>query len=190
MLLAEQWSSVNSVNSDSTAIYEPILEKYGYSIDDYWASVDYYLNDPENFSKIFDEINEEYSNMVKDIEADEKVRGRLDSIKNVRMSLNFKRAYLYYKSDEGNIYDSLRVKVDSLSHLISIERIEPDTIYSGPSYVLKSESQPKDSMAQKDSLSEKDSLGARKEKPINIANGTFQELRQLSVKDEFLEYKQ
>lgn len=55
MFVADQWT--NSTREykrvvDTTVIYEAIFEKYGYTADDYIASVDYYLYDPVRYERI------------------------------------------------------------------------------------------------------------------------------------------
>ena len=43
MLLMDQWISVdwnNTFIADTSLVYEPILKKHGYSLEDYYASVD------------------------------------------------------------------------------------------------------------------------------------------------------
>lgn len=55
MLLADQWIAQNGRarrTADTTAFYRPILEKYGYSVEDYDASVAHYLRTPEKYAKI------------------------------------------------------------------------------------------------------------------------------------------
>lgn len=56
MILADYWVSLQSAEirrqSDTTHFYEGIFNKYGYTLDDYLRSVDYYLNDPERFARI------------------------------------------------------------------------------------------------------------------------------------------
>ena len=56
MFLADQWladhpSERNKV--DTTLFYDPIFRRYGYTFEDYDASVRHYLKDPEKFSKVF-----------------------------------------------------------------------------------------------------------------------------------------
>ena len=62
MFLADVWLDFAPVETrlraDSTAFYEPIFEKYGYTVEDYWASVSYYLQDPDRFSRILNKSNE------------------------------------------------------------------------------------------------------------------------------------
>lgn len=61
MLLTDQWI-VNTPNirliADTSLVYAPIFEKYGYDTDDYRKSVDHYMDDPERFAKILRETGE------------------------------------------------------------------------------------------------------------------------------------
>ena len=55
LYLADRWADSKSeyrVQSDTTDFYETILKSYGYTSADYRASVEYYLQDPERFSRI------------------------------------------------------------------------------------------------------------------------------------------
>ena len=61
MFLADSWLSSASYESrnraDTMAFYEPIFEKYGYTVEDYWVSVSHYLQDPDRFSRILNKSN-------------------------------------------------------------------------------------------------------------------------------------
>ena len=55
MMLVDQWIMNNPGNrhiADTSLVYEPVLERYGYTSADYRKSVDVYMNDPERFSRI------------------------------------------------------------------------------------------------------------------------------------------
>lgn len=56
LFVADAWlgmaSSELKHKADTTAFYEPIFKKYGYTTKDYLNSVEYYLNDPERFARI------------------------------------------------------------------------------------------------------------------------------------------
>ena len=56
MFLADSWVNQSSQEirerADTTALYRPIIERYGYTLEDYWASIAYYLQDPDRFSRI------------------------------------------------------------------------------------------------------------------------------------------
>ncbi|MDO5443124.1 MAG: DUF4296 domain-containing protein [Bacteroidia bacterium] len=56
LFVADSWLSMASADdkysADTTAFYEPVFKKFGYTTADYLASVEYYLNDPERYSRI------------------------------------------------------------------------------------------------------------------------------------------
>ena len=55
MMLTDQWilETPNArLIADTSLVYAPILEKYGYDAADYRKSVDHYMDDPERFAKI------------------------------------------------------------------------------------------------------------------------------------------
>ena len=55
MLMTDQWiNSRPDVRriADTSLVYEPILQKYGYDHQDYLKTVDEYMNDPERFARI------------------------------------------------------------------------------------------------------------------------------------------
>ena len=56
MFLADQWLNDHKTErsrADTMLFYDPIFKRYGYSFEDYDASVRHYLEDPEKFSKVF-----------------------------------------------------------------------------------------------------------------------------------------
>lgn len=55
MFIADQWLRENTGSrrmADTTLFYDPIFEKYGYDRKDFVASVGYYIDKPDKFSKI------------------------------------------------------------------------------------------------------------------------------------------
>ncbi|MBQ7622346.1 MAG: DUF4296 domain-containing protein [Bacteroidales bacterium] len=56
MFLLDQWLSGHREErnaADTSLFYDPIFERYGYTFEDYDASVKHYLKDPEKFAKVF-----------------------------------------------------------------------------------------------------------------------------------------
>ena len=139
MLLVDQWITSTPGNrqvADTSLVYEPILEKYGYSSADYRKSVDVYMDDPERYSRILRTTGEILDRKLarlnerrEEIEREEALRKMRETMKiQVELDLNelfpymFKEPYVHY-------YDSLSVEPDSLKiyRLINIDR--GDTIY-------------------------------------------------------------
>ena len=55
MFVTDQWVQSKPglrTIADTSLVYEPILQKYGYDSDDYQYSIDHYMDDPERFSRI------------------------------------------------------------------------------------------------------------------------------------------
>lgn len=64
MLLADQWLADNPdkrAAADTTWFYEPIFEKYGYTIEDYYKTVETYLEDPKRYAEMMDRISKDLS---------------------------------------------------------------------------------------------------------------------------------
>ena len=62
------------VFTDTCAVYKPVLRSYGYTADDYFASVDYYLDNSRDMAKILDMtekiLKKREEKILKRIEAD------------------------------------------------------------------------------------------------------------------------
>ena len=59
MFLADQMvrdENVPRVRMDTLLLYEAVFRKYGYDTDDYLHSVRHYLQDPERFGKVFENV--------------------------------------------------------------------------------------------------------------------------------------
>lgn len=159
MLVIDQWAVSDSrlrQKADTSLIYEPIFEKYGYDGEDYRASVEYYMNDPERFSRILRESAdildariEELKNLKQDLMRQEKIN---------RLITDFDISDFYpYLSSEPYVhyYDSLAVELDTLStyRLVSIERA--DTLYDCLRMIVQTDTLKnvvKEEDAQKDSV--------------------------------------
>ena len=84
MLLMDQWivgtPGARQI-ADTTLVYEPILNAYGYTKADYRKSVDVYMNDPERFSRILRTTVEIFDEMLKDLEVRKAEHDRLEEIR-------------------------------------------------------------------------------------------------------------
>ena len=159
MLVMDQWAVSDSrlrQKADTSLIYEPIFEKYGYDGEDYRASVEYYMNDPERFSRILRESAdildariEELKNLKQELMKQEKIN---------RLITDFDISDFYpYLSSEPYVhyYDSLAVELDTLSTYrpASIERA--DTLYDCLRMIVQTDTLKnvvKEEDAQKDSV--------------------------------------
>ncbi|MBQ7222873.1 MAG: DUF4296 domain-containing protein [Bacteroidales bacterium] len=54
--------------ADSTAIYKSIFEHYGYTVEDFTSSVDYYLKKPDQFRKILKKVRKRLFDKEQELE--------------------------------------------------------------------------------------------------------------------------
>lgn len=135
MMVTDQWihQSAYSIRTvaDTSLVYAPILERYGYDIDDYIKSVDHYMNDPERYSRIFRTAGEIIDKKLADAKARQEILDRKARLP--KIISDFKpEMHFPYLFDEPYVhyYDSLGIEMDSLTWqycLVSVERA--DTIY-------------------------------------------------------------
>lgn len=139
MLLLDQWIGRNWSDTrvaDTSLVYGPLLKKHGYSEEDYRKSVAHYMKDPDSFSTMFEDIGKDFTAKAKVLEDKEKLKARLDSVKNVIMSRPFPRPEINVGEIVHTYYGLFNVEKDTLGCYI-IKRIEPDTSYQGPRLIIK-----------------------------------------------------
>ncbi len=135
MLITDQW--INTVPNlrtvaDTSLVYEPILKKYGYTSVEYRNSVEYYLNDPEEFADIMKEtikildkkltkLQKKKGDLTADKARDEAFRKLVKEIVLPRQIL-----YLSYMTELGEYQpDSLSFEWDSLALCYAFHRVKP-----------------------------------------------------------------
>ena len=147
MLMMDQWiSNMPGMRNiaDTSLVYEPILQKYGYDKFDYIHSVNFYMDDPERFSRILrtsmDKIDDriaELQNKLKEQQLAEEAAKKIDRFK---QDYSFKE-YFPYLDDEPYVhyYDSLTFEVDSFKtyRLVPIET--KDTLYDRLKMIVKTD---------------------------------------------------
>ncbi len=167
MLVTDQWVTTTPgirMIADTSLVYEPILEKYGYDSDDYRSSVEHYMNDPERFGRILRTTIEILDKRILELE---EVQRLLDlKAKLPKIEADFHpEEFFPYLFDEPYVhyYDSVAFVPDSLLwiyRLVPIERA--DTIYDQIRMIIR------DTLAVSDSLAIKDSLAAAEDKALHF----------------------
>ena len=173
MFITDQWiSGTHSVRrqADTSLVYEPILDRYGYTSADYRRSVDKYMNDPERFSRILRTTVQILDNKIAVLNEREEELNRLNELKErleeMRYVSDFRpEEFFPYLFDEPYVhyYDSLDVKPDStlmIYRLIDVER--SDTLYDGLRMVIKDTLEVQDTLARKDSVQLEDTVRVKK----------------------------
>lgn len=155
MLVTDQWiistPKIRNI-ADTSLVYDPILEKYGYTPEDYQQSVMYYLNDPERFSRILRTSGEL---LDKELKVMRKQQAKILRIKALMASLTIPELVLFQKDfpdkDNYNWSDSLKVRWDSLGNMwVTVREPRIDTVYEGVRLVV-----PVDTVAVVDTLMSK-----------------------------------
>ena len=132
--MTDQWiistSGMRAV-ADTSMVYEPIFEKYGYTKLDYINSVDFYMNDPERFSRILRTCIEK---LDKRIAVLEKIKKQQDQETELSKFIDrFMQYYSFedifpYLSDEPYVhyYDSLTFVADTtmIYRLVPVEKAD------------------------------------------------------------------
>lgn len=142
MLMTDQWiTSTSGVRkiADTSLVYEPILEKYGYSTVDYCKTVEVYMDDPERFSRVLrtsaEILDKQLTGLRAELKKQEMAEAKRKRLEKLRYRSDFKpEEYFPYMFDEPFVhyYDSVSFSPDSILYvyrLIDVERT--DTIYEG-----------------------------------------------------------
>ena len=136
MFLADEWVKDNPSarrQVDTSLLYEPIFESYGYTTDDYLKSVEHYMGDTERYARMLKKAADllgAKSNSIRRLEEsitlhDERLReiGK----RREQMMLRFSPDSVWRG---GNL-----VQVDSNLEVFFVRR-PSDTIYTGPGFVI------------------------------------------------------
>ena len=162
MLVTDQWiTSTQGVRlmADTSLVYEPILEKYGYDIEDYLHSVDRYMDDPERYARIFRTTGQIIDKRLKELRKQQDLLERIANMPKIKSGFKVDEYFTYFFGEAYvHYYDSLAVEIDSVKmdyRLVSYER--SDTTFDGLRMVIR-EIAPSDSLAVTDSLAVADSI--------------------------------
>ncbi len=165
MMLVDQWIMNNPGNrhiADTSLVYEPVLERYGYTSADYRKSVDVYMNDPERFSRILRTTAEILGEKLNALEDQKKEIEHQEALRKLREALKIKveidmGEYFPYLDEEPYVhyYDSLAVEPDSLwiYRMRNIDRA--DTIYRDLRMVILDSLQVSDTVMTNDTIAVK-----------------------------------
>ena len=163
MLMTDQWIMSNPGNrhaADTSLVYEPILEKYGYTSADYRKSVDAYMDDPERFSRILRTTSELLDKRLVKLQEIKEEMDRQEALKKLRESMKIEveidmGEFFPYLDEEPYVhyYDSLSVEPDSALMVYRMKNIvRSDTLYEGVRMIVR------DTLAVTDTLAVKDTL--------------------------------
>lgn len=144
MLLADQWLAENPDKrgiADTTWFYEPIFEKYGFTLSDYQKSVDRYLNDPKRYAEMLGRVEEGLRNDLKVVNArialEDRLQHEADSLAKVWKSVKAKTFNSFLDVfDVDAMTDRVGIEKDSLGVYRPVPVVE-DTVFHGPRLVVR-----------------------------------------------------
>ena len=147
MYVLDQWLDDNRSlrrEADTSLVYAPVLDKYGYTYDDYLNSVDVYMKDPTRYSRILRRTSEILGSRLTELKAEKKAQEdalkesrRLDSLRNL-IHLNVDS--LMNTMVRTAPSDSLVTAFDSLGFVDFRFVQTSDTTYDGPAMVIRIDS--------------------------------------------------
>lgn len=147
MYVLDQWLDDNRSlrrEADTSLVYAPVLDKYGYTYDDYLNSVDVYMKDPTRYSRILRRTSEILGSRLTELKAEKKAQEdalkenrRLDSLRNL-IHLNVDS--LMNSMVRTAPSDSLVTAFDSLGFVDFRFVQTSDTTYDGPAMVIRIDS--------------------------------------------------
>ncbi len=157
MLLADQWLAENPDKrgmADTTWFYEPVFEKYGFTLKDYQNSVDHYLNDPKRYAEMLGRVEK---GLRKDLSAlnarmakEERLQHEADSLAEVWKSVKAKTFYSFLDVfDVDAMTDRVGIEKDSLGVYRPVPVVE-DTVFHGPCLIIRDSTT---NVSEKDSVS-------------------------------------
>lgn len=166
MLVMDQWiqnkPGLRTI-ADTSLVYEPILEKYGYDSEDYQYSVEHYMNDPERYSRILRTtasiLEKELGVLRKkqeEIKLQEKLQKEIE-----KFEITMFQFYDEFVTPDGlrNLSDSVDVVWDTTYNAHRFRRLpRTDTIYEGPRMIVRDTVALNDSLAVSDTLAVTDSV--------------------------------
>ena len=182
MYVLDQWLDDNRSlrrEADTSLVYAPVLDKYGYTYDDYLNSVDVYMKDPTRYSRILRRTSEILGSRLTELKAEKKAQEdalkesrRLDSLRNL-IHLNVDS--LMNSMVRTAPSDSLVTAFDSLGFVDFRFVQTSDTTYDGPAMVIRRDSLAvtSDSLTVlKDTLPEKAEVDGTKSEVTGKESGT------------------
>lgn len=134
MLLADQWLAENSryrTQADTSLVYEPIFNKFGYDTDDYRVSVEHYMKDPERYSRILRKSTEILEKRLVELGELKAIEDRIKSI----VPYEIDQSLLYFVRSRDRLWmlsDSVYLEIDSLTRVYKfVFTHSADSLYDG-----------------------------------------------------------
>lgn len=142
MFVADQWLTSDYKlrrMADTTLIYGGIFEKYGYTVDDYRHSMEYYMGDPDRYARILKQSTLIIEGRIRDLK---KEKERLQAIHDSKAASDkFIPERIFFLSGLANrdllTVDSLSFYIDSTGgqYCFDVQK-GYDTLFTGPQLIV------------------------------------------------------
>lgn len=167
MLVTDQWITSTPglrMVADTSLVYEPILEKYGYDSDDYRKSIDVYMDDPERFARILRTAGEILQERINELEKQQKILDMKALLPVLEYDIDWNEFFPYiYEEPYVHNYDSITFEPDSVLWIYRLKSIErSDTIYDRLRMIIPDTLSIQDTIAVTDSLEAAESIVPKK----------------------------
>ena len=136
MFLADEWVKDNPSarrQVDTSLLYEPIFESYGYTTDDYLKSVEHYMGDTERYARMLKkagDILDAKGNSIRRLE--ESINLRDERLREIGK----RREKMMAKFSPDSVWKGgYLVQVDSNLEVFFVRR-PSDTVFTGPGFII------------------------------------------------------
>ena len=161
MLVTDQWVQ-NTLSlrrmADTSLVYDPILEKYGYTQADYQHTVETYMDDPERFSRILRTTAGILDGQIKELRKKQH-QIHLATIRKKKLESTELPEFKYFINAIDSYRsldwaDTVKIELDSVYFVHKISRIPyTDTVYEGVRVIVAA-----DTLAVKDTVAVTDTV--------------------------------
>ena len=139
MFLTDQWIRQDPERrrvADTSAVYAPIFEKYGYSVEDYGRTVEQYMEDPDRLVGVYTDVKARLDRRLEKLRKAEEARKEKEAF--WRRARQIDLDWFLERTDSLlRLPGNFRYKVDSLGR-IRLERVVHDTLFRGPAVLVDS----------------------------------------------------
>lgn len=125
--------------ADTSLVYEPIFEKYGYTADDYRASMAYYIKDADRYARILRESSSILESELRQLKSEKKIMESIEEAMDAVEAFEPERIFFMtgVGSPRASEVDSLVFFIDSSGGQQYFDSREwLDTAFYGPEMVI------------------------------------------------------
>ncbi|MBO7641503.1 MAG: DUF4296 domain-containing protein [Bacteroidales bacterium] len=140
IMVLDQWIRLTGTEmrkADTSLVYAPVLARYGYTVEDYYNSVEYYFTEPAEFVEILEKVHDRLDSHIGDLKlAEEGLTRREARLREIAIRTDFHHAKLFDAADSLQWPKQVAVELDSLG-VYDIRQAIPDTVFEGPRFFLR-----------------------------------------------------